>query len=403
MSEPKKYSLAAVFGFYLALSIIMTWPLAISVSQYPLFDHLDIAATFYNFWWQYYSLFKLHTSPWFNTMVNYPDGYSMVFFPLYLAYGIFSWPLQALYGTPQSLPVFFNWISILSFTLTGLLGYLLFKELTQSSAAALLAGTLFSFLPFHYWHLPRCHTSCLELMLLPIYFYYRLLRTRKMKSGVWLGLSLVPVFYQSPNYVVYLTMFFMLQFCYMMLWDRGSLSANWLRAVALAVAVLALLASPFLWQVGKEVFHKSTPSTSTLQEQSIYSANLLGFVLPGENNRFLSPLSKIGNRLTSGRGVAGREIFPGYLLLLLGVLGIFFARRHIRHYGFWLCCLVFFLALSLGPYLHIGQKTYWELPLPYFYLRKNFFFFQMDRSPVRSCIWALLALTVFANGYLRWV
>jgi len=403
MSEPKKYSLALVFGFYLALSIILTWPLAASFSQYPLFDHLDVAATFYNFWWQYYSIFKLHASPWFNTMVNYPDGYSMVFFPLYLAYGIFSWPLQALFGTPQALPAFFNWVSILSFALTGLVGFLLFRELAQSFAAALIAGILFSFLPFHYWHLPRCHTSCLELLLLPIYFYYRLLRRRELKAGAWLGLSLVPVFYQSPNYVIYLTIFFALNLLYMVCFERGSLGAKWLRAAALAFVVLALLTSPFLWQVGKELVRKTTPATGTLKEQAGYSANLVGFVLPGSNNHLLSPLAKMGDRLTSGRAASGQEIFPGYLLLFFGLLGIFFARKNIRHYGFWLCCLFCFLVLSLGPYLNIGRKTYWEFPLPYFYLRKIFFFFQMDRSPVRAVILALLALAVFANGFLAWL
>jgi len=388
---------------YLALAVLMTWPLAISFRRYPIFDRLDTAATFYNFWWQYYSMFVLHVSPWFNPMINYPSGFSMVLFPLYLSYGIFSWPLQAMFGSQDALPGFFNWVSILSFAFTGFLGFLLFEQVTGSRRAAIIAGILFSFIPFHYWHLSRCHVSCLELFLLPVYFYFRLLEKRGLKPGVYFGLSLVPIIYQSPNYVIYLTMFFGLHFIYSLIFARGLLDRGWWKAMAAASAVAVVLGSPFLFEVGKEMLHATTPETSTLQEQNLWSANLLGFIIPGPDQKIYKSLSALGGKAVIAVGSSGKEIFPGYLLLLSAILGIFMARKHIRQYGFWILVLVIFFTLSLGPYLNAAGKTFFSVPLPYYFLRKVFPFFEVDRSPVRIVIFASLALSVFSAGFFKWL
>ena len=403
MIEKNKSGKTWIFILYLALAVVMTWPLAKSFRRYPLFDQLDSSATIYNFWWQYYSMFDLHISPWFNPMINYPDGYSMVLFPLYLSYGIFSWPLQAVFGTPQAIPGFFNWISILSFALSGFLGFLLFEQITGSRRAGLVSGILFSFIPFHYWHLPRCHTSCLELFLLPIYFYFRLLEKRGVKPGVYFGLALVPIIYQSPNYVIYLTMFFGLHFIYSLILSRSLLDRAWWKGIAAAVVTAAVLGGPLLYEIGKEMANKTMPATSTLQEQNLYSANLLGFVIPGPNQTIYKPLAELGGKAVIPIGSSGKEIFPGYLLLLCAVFGIFLARKHIRQYGFWILALVSFMVLSLGPYLNAASKTFYQIPPPYFFLRKVFPFFEIDRSPVRVVIFGLLALAVFSAGFFKWL
>jgi len=401
MNFEHKLKAGAVFLFYLCLSVAMTWPMAISLHKYPIAEQMDIAAAFYNFWWQYYSIFELHVSPWFNTVINYPDGYSAVPFPLYLSYGVFAWAAQLLFGSPQALPAFFNWVSILSFAFTGFLAYLLCKEITGSSAGATVAGILFSFLPFHYWNLPRCHASCLEFLLLPALCYFRMLKRKDLCRGVYFGLSLVPVLYQSPNYVIYLAIFFGLHFLYLLAFERSSLDRNLLKSAAAGVLLAAALAGPFLYEAGKELLSNATPVGSTLREQSRYSANLLGFVLPGPDQTLYRGLGRWTQSLTGGFGVGGREIFPGYVLLFTGLPGIFLARARIKHYGFWLMALAVFFILSLGPYLVLGWNTFYDLPLPYFYLRKVFFFFQMDRSPVRIVVLALLSLAVFSAGLLR--
>ncbi len=392
-----------VFFLYLILSIILTWPMAVSLSRYPLFDHLDINVAFCNFWWQYYGMFVLKVNPWLPRIINYPDGYSLVFLPLYLSYGMFSYPFQALFGTPRALPAFFNWISILSFAFTGFLGFLIFRKFSGSNSGGIVSGILFTFLPFHYWHLPRCHTSCLELALLPIYFYFRLREEKNYRYGIYFGLALVPLFYQSPNYLVYLMIFFGLHLLYTLATDRKTLDKKWLGAIALSFAIAILLSLPYLWEAGKELARQTTPVRSSLEEQTLYSADLIGLVLPGFNQKIYAPLGRAAEAMVGASGVSGKEIFPGYLLLLSGLAGIFLARKKIRDYGFWLMTLLTCLILSLGPYLNSAGDTFYRFPLPYYYLRKIILFFEMDRSPVRIIILSLFCLAVFSAGFWGWL
>jgi hypothetical protein len=155
-----------------------------------------------------------------------------------------------------------------------------------------------------------------------------------------------------------------------------------------------------LFETGREIRH-SAPTTSTLQEQTRYSANLAGLFLPGEHEQVYRGLGRFSEKLIGEHGVSGKEIFPGCILLASGLLGIFLGRKNIKHYGFWLLSLVVFFVISLGPYLNAGGRTFFSAPLPYYYLRKIFFFFEMDRSPVRIIVLALLALTIFSAGFFK--
>jgi len=403
MTGKNKRELCFIFLLYLILSIILTFPLAVNFSRYPIFDHLDIALCFYNFWLQYYNLFVLKISPWDNILFNYPDIYRMTFFPLNLSYGVLSFPLQAIAGTPKSIPGFFHWISILSFTLTGFLGFLLFKKFSQSKNAGILAGILFTFIPFHYWHLPRCHISCLELVLLTMLCYFRLLETKTIRNGIYFGLSLIPLFYQSPNYLVYLLIFFSLHIVYILFTSRRSLDWKWLKLILLACSLALLFSAPYLIAIVKDIVRLPPASLSSIKEQTIFSTDIIGLVLPGFNQKLYSAIGNFAESLVGASGVSGKEIFPGYLLLLSGIAGIFLARKKIKAYGFWLSILLVCLVLSLGPYLNIASHTFTNLPLPYFFLRKIFPFFLIDRTPVRIIILAFLALAVFSAGFFCWL
>jgi len=390
----------AVWLFYFLVSLVLTYPLAFTYHRYPLFDHLEITVTFYNLWWQYYSLFHLKSSLWFNPLINYPDGYSMVFFPLFLSYGIFSTPIQALFSQ-EALIGFLHWLWILSFAFSGFLGFLLFRQLSGSGKAGIIAGICFSFLPFHYWHLPRLHISCLELLLLVVLSYFYFLKKRSLRAGAFFGLSLSALGYQSPNYVIYITFFLGLHFFYLLSFRREVLNRTWLKGIFLAGVIFLILLLPYLRAMVKDLLNQSTPVLSTLKEQSRLSANFLGFLLPGEGERFYQSLACLSQSWIT-TGIDGKEIFPGYLLLVSGILGMILARRYIKYYGFWLLAFWCFLIVSLGPYLNLARHTY-HIVLPFYVLRKVFPFLEMERSPVRWAIISFLCLAVFSAGFFRYL
>lgn len=323
----------------------------------------------------------------------------MVFFPVWIPYGIITLPFQLIFGSPQALPGVFHWLSIFSFALTGFLTFLIAKKISNRFYPSILAGILFSFLPFHYWHLPRCHSSCLELILLPIYFYLRLLEDKSKKAGILFGLSLTPLTYQSPNYLLYLAIFLALHWAYLFFTNRALFNKNWLQAISIALLVNILLSSPFLFFLAKELITKTTPASSILGEQNRYSANLLGLVLPGPNQKIYQAVGNFSENIIAQNGSSGKEIFPGYILLLSGILGIFFSRKTIKNYGFWVLSFLVFFILSLGPFLKFGKYTLFHPELPYFFLSKIFPFMEMDRSPVRMIIFVHFSLAMLSLGF----
>ncbi len=392
-----------VFMVYFLLSVCMTYPLAFSYHRYPLFDHLEITVTFYNLWWQYWALFHLKINPWFNPIINYPDGYSMVFFPLFMSYGVFSYPLQKIFSAPEVLIGFIHWAIIFSFAFTGFLGYLLFARLSGSKLAGFISGVAFSFIPYHYWHLPRMHLSCLEFILLAVLGYFYLIDKRSARAGIVFGLSLVPLFYQSPNYLFYLSLFFLFHIVYMAIFHRQIISRGWIKGIFIAGITAFLLSSPYLLQVAKDLAHHSTPVLSTLKEQSRFSANIMGFFLPGENQKIYSFFARRASAIIADKGIGGWEIFPGYVALISGILGMIFARRYIFQSGFWIFCFFAYLILSLGPFLNFGSRCFFHFHLPFYYLRKIIPALELERAPARWAIISFLSLSVFSAGFFRWL
>jgi len=234
---------------------------------------------------------------------------------------------------------------------------------------------------------------------LPIYFYLRLLEDKSKKAGIFFGLSLTPLTYQSPNYLLYLAIFLGLHLVYLFFANRSALNKNWLRAVAIALLVNLLLSSPFLFFVSKDLIFKTTPASSILGEQNRYSANLLGFILPGPNQKIYQALGNFSENIIAENGVSGKEIFPGYILLISGLLGMFLSRKNLKNYGFWLLSFLVFFILSLGPFLKCGTYTLFHPELPYFFLAKILPFLEMDRSPVRIIILGYFSLTLLSLGF----
>ena len=53
-------------------------------SRVPRSSPMDAASAFYNIWWFHKAICELHTSPWTNPLLDYPYGYSMIFFPVWM-------------------------------------------------------------------------------------------------------------------------------------------------------------------------------------------------------------------------------------------------------------------------------------------------------------------------------
>jgi hypothetical protein len=128
----------------------------------------------------------------------------------------------------------------------------------------------------------------------------------------------------------------------------------------------------------------------------VFSADLLGYLLPTALHPILGGL---GDRLAFHRSV-GQQVYPGYLVLGLAVLGAVAGRRRPAA-RFWAVSALAFWLLTLGPTLRVnGQDT--GLPLP-FALVERLPFFQGNRYPSRYSVMLTLSLALLAAMGLAWL
>ncbi|GEM_PF-1205999 len=405
MSGNWKIHSSSLLGFIL-LSLVMTYPMGFDAHNYLLAEHLDTTAALYNFWWFYQALVEMHTSPWFNPLINYPEGYSMVFYPVYFVYGLLSIPFQAILGTPSGIPAFFNFITVLSFILTGYFTFLLVRYLTFSSfgtaknSAAFISGLIFAFTPFRFWNISRCHVTCTEFLVLAVYLYLLAVEQKKKRHGIGLGVALLLLVYSSPNYMIYLFIFILIHLGYLMTKDRGLvISRDFLKQAVIAGIVFIPPFLPLAIAVLKQLLDPTVTFMPPLKEQVEYSGNLLGYIIPGSIQTLYQPLihllPAVDPDLSRSHGVGGYEIFLGYSVIALAAVTLIRIRP--PKVGLWAITGILFFILSLGPFLHVGKHDLFSVPLPLRWLSWFMPVFQVDRSPVRFVVMTELALAVIVG------
>src|SRR5574337_314689 len=140
----------AVLSAYLILTLVMTYPVARSLSSAIPMDH-QIEGWYpgdgdpWHFLWAFW-LFKRGLFMWppqllWTEMVYYPIGFEMPFLPGIGVILILAYVLQSLFSLTQ----IYNLLWLVSFVLSGYAMYLLGRHLFQDRGIAFLDGCLFAF------------------------------------------------------------------------------------------------------------------------------------------------------------------------------------------------------------------------------------------------------------------
>lgn len=144
--EPWARRLAILAG-YLLLGVAFTWPLApqfgagaIQVGALP----VDAGQGIWNLWWARSALLG-GANPFVTGHLFYPSSLNLLYQTLSLPNALSVWPVLALAGPVPA----FNTIIALSFGLGGYWAYRLGRAVGASAGAALLAGFVYAFTPYH--------------------------------------------------------------------------------------------------------------------------------------------------------------------------------------------------------------------------------------------------------------
>ena len=387
----RRYPRLIALAVFLVPAVLFSSPRLLGASFYVADDWHDVEIFFWDFWWLGEAL-RSGQDPWFTTAVFHPAGTSLGFHPTSFLYGFISLPFQMLLGVATGVVLAYNLITLASLALAAWFTFLLARRLGAGDLPALLAGLIYSFSAYHFWHLGRLHVGGIEF--LPLFMLALLglvaREVRPWRAGLATGGAGVLLLYSSlTNFSSAILMTISLAGILLLRDRRRLLQRRVLGGAAVAAAVILLAALPFLhaWIA----YPAPVRGARSVDENTTYSADLLGYVVPGRNSvpyGFLAPF------LDSARTVRGEETFTGFLPWLLLPFA-FMGDRRTRPWR-WLILAAVFGLLSLGPFLKIlGHET--GLPLPYRLLYEFVPLLKVNRTPVRYAAPFLLFLAVLAG------
>ena len=143
-----KTRLLWVLVYFSAMTVIMTWPLALRMGHSVIGQIGDNIYFVWMIGWMKKALFTLHVNPFNVWFLNYPEGWSLAYTEITPAQLLLAMPFSFI-GSPTFA---YNMAMMLTFILSGLGMYLWVRHVTGRTDAALIAGTAFAFIPYRFAH-----------------------------------------------------------------------------------------------------------------------------------------------------------------------------------------------------------------------------------------------------------
>lgn len=409
--------------YFTALTLWMTFPLVLRMAD----DMVgQVGDNIYFVWmigWVKKALFDLQVNPFDVWFLNYPEGWNMAYTEIT--------PAQLALALPFSLlvnPVFaYNAAMMLTFILSGLMMYLWVRHFTGRWDAALIAGSIYAFLPYRFAHFLIGHLNLTGTQWLPLYFwgFLDVLRVgREVKAVQWkpvvlggVGLGLIAL---TSQYYLYMALIVsaLLFGIYLLFLDRFQLRNPWfwrhLLLLGLAALPMVLLAvAPFFRLMGQGGLPDRNISITRL-----YSASPTDFVLPSTDHFLWGKW--IGEHFNRQMWVEG-TLYVGVVSAALGLLALW-KRRHIPNGRlvvllFWGGLLAAILAMGIdfhwnGEPLEVATPAFLQkyidrtsipILLPGYFLFKYFPFYAKLRSLMRFAVFTLAFSSVVAGLGSAWL
>src|SRR5262245_6561266 len=172
---------------YAALTLLLTRPGAARFTTHFMADGGDGLNNVWGLWWVKRALLAGQW-PWWTDRLFAPDGVSLYFHTLAFPLGVLSLPFQLAFP----ITVAHNIVVVATFVLGGVAVYGLVRSWVADGQAAFLAGSLYTFSPFHFAQ-GIGHLSLIAVFWLPFYVWalLRACRTGARRDAVAAGAVLV--------------------------------------------------------------------------------------------------------------------------------------------------------------------------------------------------------------------
>jgi hypothetical protein len=295
------------FALYLALAVLVTWPMARRIET----TVTDEADTLHLSWILDWNIHALTHAPHriFHAPVFHPAKYPLAFSENLIGVAAAVLPFRLLGFGPVAV---YNFALLLGLSLSAWAGYLLGWVLTRKTAAALMAGLLYGFVPYqfnHVQHLQVIWAPCVALLLAAILIYRR---TPSTRTAALVAAALAANALMNLYYFLFGAAMLVLSLALIAIAERRD-ARFWLRLLA-AVAVAGVALVPVLapyWIVSKAYAMERTVGEALSASASPYDWLIAGgrSLLYGANT---DPALRR----------AERELFPGLVIVALAAVAL---------------------------------------------------------------------------------
>jgi hypothetical protein len=340
---------AAIFCAFLLVAIAATWPLAARLDTAV----SDLGDPLLNAWiidWDCYALTHapLHI---FDAPIFYPSKYPLAYSENLIGIAIVVLPFH-LSGMPPL--AVYNIAMLLGFAISAYAGYLLARVVTGKTAASVIAGLLYGFVPYKLGHLAHVQIiwSATPALLLAALILYRRKPSKKYAA-------LVAIAFAAGAIInIYLFLFgavaLVLTLVLIAIAEKRD-RRFWLTLmVALAIASLVVLPVLMPYAIVAKEYDMRRGDGETLGA----SATPIDWLVPSANS------AVYGNLVPDAWHHSEREVFPGLLLIALTIAA--FARRRpvgdvenepVRFRFRWLDALIVLLVIATAIGLALHSST----------------------------------------------
>jgi len=305
MTSPRRDA-CVVTIVYLALTIVMTWPLGAGLARDIPGDLGDPLFTAWAMAWS-----ATHLGPgWWSANIFAPQPLALAYSEHFLPQGLQALPVFAATHNPI---LGYNLVFLSTFVVSGLGMFLLGRELTGSRPAGFIAGLAFAFSPFRVASMPHLQVLSSAWMPLVIYGLRRHFvsgRTRPLAgaAAAWFVQNLSCGYYLlffSPIVLVYIAW----EMTTRRLWsDRPAL-------VRVGTACAAVFAATIPFLLPYLELRRLGFNPRSLTETKKFSADVYAYFTADPNLRLWGPIASAWHE---AEGV----LFPGLTIVILAAIGV---------------------------------------------------------------------------------
>jgi hypothetical protein len=381
----------------LALTIALTHGCYFPLRSLP-YPASDQGQMLWNLWHTLDSVMA-GKDPYLTKDVLYPVGANLTTHTLVAGL----WPLTLavklalrLIGAPVNLYSFVAYkVAILTcFWLLATFTWLFFRRLGATQLEALILAVGYGFTSFYRMHAVHLNHLCGFFFPLSGLAVLALVKRPTAKTAIAAGFT-VGISIYFTEFFLFICMGVVIYAAILIALPEGrsalksALRGIGSRRLLAASAVFLVTIFPF---VARWAANDALPA----QVDDTYSANLVGYFVPSPNRTSLYAhlIPNIDSRI--GQGLGGEEVFVGFPLLILGILG-WTDRSPWRRAAKWTATA--FFVLALGPHLLVFS-TNTKVSLPFSWL-SGLPIMRQNRTPVRFVSAAMFFWMTVAFAGLR--